>query len=104
MKASKIILNETFAINDRYRITLYAIEVPESKKFPSGVKTKFILIDVLENAARLLIDNHEPFGYHMHTHLPEDSSIRVKLPVTDHSEALNLFMNEVERIVNHDRR
>ena len=50
--------------------------------------------------ARLLVDNHEPFGFHMHTRLPEDRSIREILPTTDYNEALQIFLKEVERIVN----
>ena len=45
------------------------------------------------------MDNHEPFGFHMHTELPHDKAVRVELAVSDHNAALNLFLNEVDRIV-----
>jgi hypothetical protein len=40
----------------------------------------------------------------MHTALPEDKEVRVELPVTDHSAALALFYEEVERILKNEQR
>jgi hypothetical protein len=101
--AARIILNETFAINSRYRVVLYAVEVPISKEFPTGIKAKFVMIDSEGNFPRLLVDNHEPFGFHMHTQLPEDHSVRVELAVKDHGEAMDIFLREAERIVEDER-
>lgn len=103
MAATRIILSETFVVNYRYRVVLYVVEVPVSRKFPEGIKAKFVLIDSEGNFPRLLVDNHEPFGFHMHTQLPEDSGIRVELAVKDHDEALDVFFKEVERIVEDER-
>lgn len=102
MSATRIILDEKFAINNRFRVVLYALEVPVSEKFPNGIKAKFVLIDVEGNFPRLLVDNHEPFGFHMHTALPENKDVRVELPVTDHNAALALFCEEVERILKNE--
>lgn len=99
MAAPRTIINETFAISRRYRVILLALEIPVSKKFPTGVKAKFVMIDSEGGFPRLLVDNHEPFGFHMHTQLPEDSSVRVTLPVKDHNEALAIFLKEAERII-----
>lgn len=101
--STKVLLDETFAINHRYRVVLYVLEVPPDKKFPSGIKARFVLIDSDGNFPRLLIDNHEPFGFHMHTQLPEDASVRVELSVKDYNEALSIFLREVERIVEDER-
>ena len=99
MAAPRTIINETFAISRRYRVILLALEIPVSKKFPTGVKAKFVMIDIEGGFPRLLVDNHEPFGFHMHTQLPEDSSVRVTLSVKDHNEALAVFLKEAERII-----
>jgi len=104
VSASKIILDEKFAISNRYRVVLYALEVPVNEKFPNGIKAKFVLIDVEGNVPRLLVDNHEPYGFHMHTALPEDKDVRVELPVMDHNSALALFFEEVERILKNEQR
>ena len=99
MKATEFLINEKFEINARYHVSLTALRVPKSKKFPSGLKVKYVLIDVEGEFARLLVDNHEPFGFHIHTQLPEDHSVREVLPTEDYNEALQIFLQEVERIV-----
>ncbi len=103
MAATRTIIDENFAITSRYRLVLLAIEVPVNQKFPTGIKARFVMIDVEGGFPRLLVDNHEPFGFHMHTQLPEDSSVRVPLSVKDHNEALAIFMKEVERIIADER-
>lgn len=99
MAVTRTIINEDFAVGSRYRYVLLAIEVPASKKFPTGIKVRFVMIDVEGGFPRLLVDNHEPFGFHMHTRLPEDGGVRVSLPVNDHNEALAIFLKEAERII-----
>ena len=99
MKATEFLINEKFEINARYHVSLMALRVPNSEKFPSGLKVKYVLIDAEGGFARLLVDNHEPFGFHMHTQLPEDHSTREILQVNDYNEALQIFFKEVERIV-----
>ncbi len=103
MAASRVLLSETFALNSRYRVVLIVLEVAKSRKFPGGVKAKFVLIDVEGNHPRLLVDNHEPYGFHMHTRLPEDASVRVELSVKDHHEALDVFLTEAERIIENEQ-
>jgi hypothetical protein len=100
--ASRTLLDEAFAFNSRYRVHLLVLEVETSLKFPQGVKAKFVLIDVEGGFPRLLVDNHEPYGFHMHTALPNDKSVRVELTVKDHNEALDLFFAEVERITENE--
>lgn len=99
MKATEFLINELFEINARYRVVLTALRVPKNEKFPAGLKVRYVLIDTDGEFARLLVDNHEPFGFHMHTQLPEDHSIREILPTTDYNEALQIFLKEMERIM-----
>ena len=99
MKATEFLINEKFEINARYSVSLTALRVPKSVKFPLGLKVKYVLIDVDGGFARLLVDNHEPFGFHIHTQLPDDHTVREVLTTTDHNEALQIFLKEVERIV-----
>jgi hypothetical protein len=104
VSAAKVILDEKFAINNRYRVVLYVLEIPASDKFPLGIKAKYVLIDTDGNFPRLLVDNHEPYGFHMHIALPEDHDVRTDLSVTDHNSALAIFYQEVERIVKDEQR
>lgn len=57
------------------------------------------MIDEGKRAPRLIVDNHAPFGFHMHTELPENKDVRVQLPVKTYEDALEEFLQEVERIV-----
>jgi len=103
MAATRTIIKESFAISIRYRVVLLVLEVPTSRKFPNGVKVRFVMIDSEGGFPRLLVDNHEPFGFHMHTQLPEDQNVRVPLEVKDHNEALAIFFKEAERIIANER-
>lgn len=102
--ASKILIDISLGyFNNRFVAHFKVYEVDSSDKYPEGIKARFVLVDAENGWPRLLVDNHEPFGFHMHTKLPEDKSHRVKLDVKDHNEALALFVKEVERIVRDEK-
>lgn len=50
----------------------------------------------------LLLDNHEPFGYHIHTKMPYDKSHRVFIDIQNYTEAIEFFINEVSKVVNNE--
>lgn len=83
----------------RYLAQIKVIEVPKSDKFPDGIKLRCVLLDVERNVPRLLLDNHEPFGYHLHTKLPEDKNFRASIDITDYTEAIRLFIAEAKKVV-----
>ena len=74
-------------------------EVDKNKKFPDGIKARYVLVDAYKGVPRLLVDNHEPYGYHMHTRLPKNKSHRVKLEVDHYLDALDIFLDETKRIL-----
>lgn len=39
----------------------------------------------------ILLDNHEPYGYHLHAKLPEDKNYRVSIDIRDYIEAIKFF-------------
>lgn len=82
------------------RITVY--EVPKSKKFPQGIKLRCVLLDIVAQVPRLLLDNHEPFGYHLHTKLPHNKNHRVSLDVNNFEEAILLFLLEARKLVQNE--
>ncbi|MCM2323779.1 MAG: hypothetical protein NDJ90_11020 [Oligoflexia bacterium] len=99
MKA-RVLIDRTQVIRDgKYAVSIKVFEVEASKKYPAGIKAKFVLQDIENGFARLLVDNHEPFGFHIHTRLPRDRNHRELLDVRDHQEALAFFLDEVERVV-----
>lgn len=102
MKAIVLIDRKQVIQGGRYLISIKVYEVGPSKKYPDGIKAKFVLQDTVNGYARLLVDNHEPHGFHIHTRLPHDRTHRESLDVSGHDDALTLFLEEVERIVRNE--
>lgn len=103
MKA-RILKNESIVFADgRFLAQIKVMEVPKSHKFPDGIKLRCVLIDVERNVPRLLLDNHEPFGYHLHTKLPEDKDFRALVEVADYTEAIRLFIAEARKVVRDEK-
>lgn len=101
MAQSKTILNKYLVVvPEKFAISVKVIEVPRSdKKHPEGVKTSFVLLDLELGKSVFLIDNHAPFGFHMHTGMPENKERRQKLNIRSYQEAYNVFMVEVDQRV-----
>ena len=102
MKAVLLVDDRVVVQDGKYVVWIKVYEVEKSKRYPEGIKAKFVLQDVEFGFARLLVDNHEPFGFHMHTRLPHERDHREALNVSDYREALRLFEREVERIVENE--
>ena len=86
-------------LEGRFEARITAYQVPKSKKFPDGIKLSCVLLDLQEKVPRLLLDNHEPFGYHLHTKMPHDKAHRVPVDVNDFEEAIEFFMGEVPKVI-----
>lgn len=82
----------------RFEARVKVLEIPKSTKFPDGVKVNCILLDKQTNTARLLLDNHEPFGYHLHTELPKNKHARLSVNVKNYNEAIQLFFREARKV------
>lgn len=102
MKAILILHQQEVLLAGKYMVILKVYEVGKSKAFPDGIKAKFILKNIEEGNARLLVDNHQPYGFHMHTRLPHDRHHRELLDTRDYKVALDIFMNEVRRIIRNE--
>jgi len=97
-------IHREYVVHDgKYLVVIRVYKVENSKKFPGGTKAKFLLQHCEGGFVRLLVDNHEPYGFHMHTRLPEDHEHREILEVKDHEAALDYFLNEVERIIKNEK-
>ena len=86
----------------KYQAEILVFEVKKDSKFPDGIKAKYLLKDIELNSARLLVDNHAPYGFHMHTELPGNHESRTELKVSNYMEALDLFFEEVGRILKNE--
>ena len=100
MADAKLIFDQRSRFQEgRFEARITAYQVPKSKKFPDGIKLSCVLLDLQEKMPRLLLDNHEPFGYHLHTKMPHDKAHRVPVDVKDFEEAIEFFMGEVPKVI-----
>ena len=102
MKKARVLLDEILDISERYRVELKVFEVNPSYKYPEGVKARFVLVDLLNKVPRLVVDNHAPFGFHVHANLPEERDSRLLLDTSDYLEALDKFRNLVKEILRYE--
>lgn len=103
MKRARLIRSERVTLNSgAFVIEIKAYEVQKTKKYPEGIKLKCVLIDVGIGKPRVLLDNHEPYGFHLHARLPEDHDFRVSLGITDYEEAMRTFFKEVRKVVSNE--
>ena len=72
--------------------------VPVSDNRPDGFKVNFVLIDLQDHQPVLLIDNHKPFGYHLHPTPDRNHDDRIELTVNSPFEALELFVAKAKEI------
>lgn len=105
MKA-KVLIDRRLVLGDtnKFVAKIQVLSVQKSERYPQGIKAKFVLLNTVEGTPRLLVDNHEPYGFHVHTRLPKEHDHREKLETTDHEEALRLFLAEAERIVRNEEK
>lgn len=103
---AKVLLDRRLVLGgrNRYVVEIKVLAVTKSDKFPMGIKARFVLLDIQDEVARLLVDNHEPYGFHMHTKLPQEPQHREKLETNDHEEALQIFLKEAERVVRNEEK
>ncbi len=103
MGKARVLRDEVIWFNEaRFEARITVLDVPRSSKFPDGIKLKCVLIDVENGIPRVLLDNHEPHGYHLHTKLPEDKNYRVSLDIKEYNEAIRLFMKEVRKVIEYE--
>lgn len=99
MVKATVLVDQRYEISERFRVEIKVFEVGPSEKHPTGIKVRFTLIDVIEKVPRLLIDNHEPFGFHVHEELPDNKDARRLLETDDYVEALDEFWRLVRGVI-----
>ena len=103
MAKAEIVVDKTFSFKDgKYVAQVKVFKVSRNLKFPDGFKVRCILVDQNKGVPLLLLDNHEPFGYHIHTRLPEDKDFRISVDVKNYTEAVQMFLKQAKRLVNHE--
>lgn len=74
--------------------------VPKDDNRPDGYKVNYVLVDLLKSEPVLIVDNHKPFGYHMHPNASTDHNDRVELDVEGPYDALDIFIKKAKEISN----
>ncbi len=104
MAHARVLVDDVLVFNEgRLFAEMKVFEVPKSKKFPEGIKVRCVLVDNESRLPVLLLDNHEPFGFHLHTKLPEDKNFRVSLHIKTYPEAIAHFLKEAKKVVNREK-
>lgn len=73
------------------------------KKYkPDGIKAVFKVLKEIDGDFEelLLIDNHEPYGFHFHDKLPQDHDSRIKIYAKNYQEAWDIFDLKLEDLLN----
>ena len=102
MGKSKVLLDESLDISEKFRVELKVFEVEASDRYPEGIKVRFVLIDRVEKVPRLLVDNHVPFGFHVHEELPHNKESRRTLNVQNYFDALGEFKRLTKEIIKNE--
>ena len=97
-----VLMEEFLDLSERYRVELKVYGIRPSQKYPEGIKARFALVDMIEAAPRLLIDNHAPFGFHVHAELPKNKKARQVLETKDYLVALDEFWRLVGEILKNE--
>ena len=103
MHKAKLIRNDRIVLKGGlFIVEIKAFEVPKGKKYPEGVKLKCVLIDQEMGKPRILLDNHAPHGFHLHSRLPEEHDFREPLDVSDYEDAIKLFFKQVRKVISNE--
>lgn len=86
-----------------YRVSVYVAETDDLVKYPEGVKAIFRLFRLNHEGSEelvILLDNHEPFGFHEHDELPGKHDSRESIRTDDWREAWRIFQERCKEIFN----
>ena len=104
MSKSRLIESGVIYFADgRFEARVRVLEVPRSLKFPDGYKVSCVLLDTKTKTVRFVLDNHEPFGYHIHTELPQNKNVRLPVDVKNYTEAIRFFFRQSKKVANEEK-
>ena len=103
-KAEKVWDEKLVLSGGKFMIHTRVHKIPlPSQDFPSGFKVNCALWNAFTGEKLLVLDNHEPFGYHYHPEPQSNKEIRKPLKIEDPLEAIRWFKNKVDEVINEDR-
>ena len=87
----------------KYKVVIHIEETTKEKKYPEGVKAVYKLFRLNTNGEEeliVLMDNHQPYGFHEHPKLPSDKNVREPLGTTNWKEVRSLFQEKCKEKFN----
>jgi len=94
------LLRDTKALLGEYWIAHIKLQtVTPDRIRPDGLKLNCVLLDKRTNQAVLLLDNHAPFGYHIHPQASTDHNFREEIVVESPYEAIDIFFSRAKEII-----
>lgn len=101
MSKAKVVISQVLLLdNEKFEAHINVYEVSNNLKFPDGYKVRCALVERASGSLHVLLDNHQPYGYHLHSRLPKDKNFRLSLDVTNYGEAIKLFFSLVRKVTN----
>lgn len=96
-----LILDQSVLLDDeRFIAHVKVFAVVDNLKYPDGYKVRCALVEKNTRILWVLLDNHDPYGYHLHAKLPQNKNFRVSVEIQGYEQAIELFFKEVERVIN----
>ena len=87
---------------EAYVVDVSIKQTTDKDKYPpNGVKSVFRVFKINGNGERelvILIDNHEPFGFHEHDKLPETHDSREEIHADDWQRAWDIFEERMKEL------
>ena len=94
--------NATGKDGETYVVDVSVKQTTDKRKFPpDGVKSIFRVFRLNKNGEKelmILIDNHEPLGFHEHDKLPDLHDSRKEICVDDWQEAWRIFEDRIKEL------
>ena len=83
-----------------YKAEIEVYESANEEMFPEGVSATFLLFRLNKGGEKelvLLIDNHKPYGFHLHDEMPYKPEKRVLIETMSWQEAWKIFQKKCKR-------
>lgn len=87
----------------KYKVVIHVEETDKTEQYPEGVKAVYKLFRLNDESSEelvILMDNHEPFGFHEHHKLPADKNKRRELGTKDWKEVRRIFQEKCKEKFN----
>ena len=95
---SSVLIDAKQLVGDNYVAIIKLLKISPDRKKPDGYKLNCVLLNISLGKPVLILDNHDPFGYHLHSNPASNHDDREEIIVEDPFEAINIFFQKVKEI------